>query len=56
MKATFSINMSHITVAFWNLGNLFDIDSSEPALVREFTPDRGWTGEVLEKNLKTWLG
>ncbi|HYY49925.1 MAG TPA: hypothetical protein VE643_03570, partial [Nitrososphaeraceae archaeon] len=26
--------------------------SSEPALVHEFTPDRGWTGEVLEKKLE----
>jgi YD repeat-containing protein len=44
--------MSNLTVAFWNLGNLFDVGSSEPALVREFTPDRGWTGEVLEKKLE----
>ena len=41
--------MSDITIAFWNLGNLFDVSSSEPALVHEFTPERGWTNEVLDK-------
>jgi hypothetical protein len=44
--------MSDITIAFWNLGNLFDVSSSEPALVHEFTPDRGWTYEVLDKKLE----
>ena len=44
--------MNNITVAFWNLENLFDIRSSERALVNEFTPDRGWTAEVLEKKLE----
>jgi len=28
---------------------VFDIHSSELALVNEFTPDRGWTGEVEKK-------
>jgi hypothetical protein len=44
--------MSDITIAFWNLGNLFDVSSSEPALVHEFTPERGWTYEVLDKKLE----
>jgi hypothetical protein len=44
--------VNDITIAFWNLGNLFDIGSSEPALVHEFTPDRGWTKEVLDKKLE----
>ena len=44
--------MSDIAIAFWNLGNLFDVNSSEPALVHEFTPDRGWTYEVLDKKLE----
>ena len=44
--------MSDITIAFWNLGNLFDVSSSEPALVHEFTPERGWTNEVLDKKLE----
>jgi hypothetical protein len=47
-----TVNMSDITIAFWNLGNLFDVSSSEPALVHEFTPERGWTNEVLDKKLE----
>jgi endonuclease/exonuclease/phosphatase family protein len=43
--------MNDIKIAFWNLGNLFDIGSSETALVHEFTPDRGWTKEVLDKKV-----
>ncbi len=42
--------MSDIKIAFWNLENLFDLNSSETALIHEFSPDRGWTKEVL--NLK----
>lgn len=48
----FRVNVNDINIAFWNLGNLFDISSSEPALVHEFTPDRGWTKEVLDKKLE----
>jgi Endonuclease/Exonuclease/phosphatase family len=44
--------MNDINIAFWNLGNLFDVGSSEPALVHEFTPDKGWTKEVLDKKLE----
>jgi hypothetical protein len=44
--------MSDITIAFWNLGNLFDVSSSEPAVVHEFTPERGWTYEVLDEKLE----
>lgn len=44
--------MNDIKIAFWNLGNLFDIGSSETALVHEFTPDRGWTKEVLDKKVE----
>jgi Endonuclease/Exonuclease/phosphatase family len=49
---SFRVNVNDINIAFWNLGNLFDISSSEPALVHEFTPDRGWTKEVLDKKVE----
>ena len=44
--------MTDIQVAFWNLENLFDLTSSETALIHEFTPDRGWTQEVLDKKIE----
>jgi hypothetical protein len=34
--------VTDIKVAFWNLGNLFDINLSETSLIHEFTPDKGW--------------
>ena len=46
------MNMNDIKIAFWNLGNLFDISSSVTAFVHEFTPDRGWTKEVLDKKVE----
>jgi hypothetical protein len=42
-------NVTDIKVAFWNLGNLFDINLSETSLFHEFTPDKGWYEEVLDK-------
>ena len=44
--------MTDIKIAFWNLGNLFDINLSETALVHEFTPARGWAEEVLDKKIE----
>jgi hypothetical protein len=44
--------VNDIKIAFWNLANLFDIGSSETALAHEFTPDRGWTKEVLDKKVE----
>ena len=44
--------MIDIKIAFWNLENLFDINLSETALVHEFTPDRGWAEEVLDKKIE----
>jgi hypothetical protein len=44
--------MAEIAIAFWNLENLFDLTSSETALIHEFIPDRGWTQEVLDKKIE----
>lgn len=44
--------MSDIKVAFWNLGNLLDINATPLAADLEFTPDRGWTREVLNKKIE----
>jgi hypothetical protein len=44
--------MPDIKIAFWNLENLFDLNSSETALIHEFTPDRGWTEEVLNMKIE----
>jgi hypothetical protein len=44
--------MAELGIAFWNLENLFDLTSSETALIHEFTPDRGWTPEVLDKKIE----
>jgi len=44
--------MTDIRIAFWNLENLFDLNSSETALIHEFTPDRGWTEDVLNKKIE----
>jgi len=41
----------NIKVAFWNLQNLFDAQLSEIAADLGFTPDRGWTEEVVEAKL-----
>jgi hypothetical protein len=41
----------HIKTAFWNLQNLFDARLSEIAADLGFTPDRGWTEEVVEAKL-----
>jgi hypothetical protein len=46
--------MSDIKIAFWNLGNPFDIKATPIAADVEFTPARGWTQEVLDKKLKTF--
>jgi hypothetical protein len=44
--------MTDIKIAFWTLENLFDLNSSETALIHEFTPDRGWTEEVLNMKIE----
>ena len=41
-----------IKVAFWNAGNLFDIEKNEIATDSEFSPERGWTREVLDNKLE----
>lgn len=41
----------NIKIAFWNLQNLFDARLSEIAADLGFTPDRGWTEEVVEAKL-----
>jgi endonuclease/exonuclease/phosphatase family protein len=43
--------MNHITVGFWNLQNLFDTTVTDIASDFDFTPQRGWTEEVLNKKL-----
>ncbi len=40
------------SVAFWNLQNLFDVNSSEIAKDLEFIPEKGWSSEVLEKKME----
>lgn len=37
-----------IKIAFWNVGNLFDIEKNEIATDFEFTPEKGWTKEVRD--------
>ncbi|MEL6197216.1 MAG: hypothetical protein AAFT19_05180 [Pseudomonadota bacterium] len=39
--------MDPLRVAFWNLQNLFDAQASEIAADLEFTPENGWTAEVV---------
>lgn len=39
--------MTEIKVAFWNVENLFDTTASSIAADLEFTPEQGWTEEVL---------
>lgn len=39
--------MNQITVGFWNLQNLFDTNVTDIASDFEFTPQKGWTEEVL---------
>jgi hypothetical protein len=40
------------SVAFWNLQNLFDVNSSEIATDLEFIPEKGWSTEVLSKKIE----
>ncbi|MGB8162957.1 MAG: hypothetical protein WCE92_08730, partial [Nitrososphaeraceae archaeon] len=40
------------SVAFWNLQNLFDVNSGEIATDLEFIPEKGWTREVLDKKIE----
>jgi hypothetical protein len=44
--------VSDIKIAFWNLGNLFDIKATPIAADFEFTPPKGWTQEVLNKKIE----
>jgi hypothetical protein len=43
--------MNQITVGFWNLQNLFDTTVTDIASDFDYTPQRGWTDEVLNKKL-----
>lgn len=40
-----------IRVAFWNLQNLFDIESSKLAAELEFTPVNGWDRQAFERKV-----
>jgi hypothetical protein len=42
------IQQKNIKIAFWNVGNLFDIEKNEIATDFEFTPEKGWTKEVRD--------
>ena len=44
--------MGAIKVAFWNLQNLFDTTASEIAADLEFTPEKGWTEDILKKKIE----
>ena len=44
--------MTDISVAFWNLQNLFDITASEIAADFEFTPSEGWDQATLDKKIE----
>lgn len=44
--------MQQISVAFWNLQNLFGIEANEVASDLEFTPEQGWNEDVLTKKWK----
>lgn len=44
--------MTDISVAFWNLQNLFDITASEIAADFEFTPAQGWDQATLDKKIE----
>ena len=39
---------NNINVAFWNLGNLFDIQPNEISSNLEFTPNKGWNEKVRD--------
>jgi hypothetical protein len=39
---------NNINVAFWNLGNLFDIQPNEISSDLEFTPNKGWNEKVRD--------
>jgi len=41
-----------INIAFWNLDNLFDVEATPIATDFEFTPEKGWTDEVLQKKIE----
>ena len=43
--------MNQITVGFWNLQNLFDTTVTDIASDFDYTPQRGWTDEVLNKKI-----
>ena len=48
----YKIKAMEFSVAFWNLQNLFDVNSSEIATDLEFVPEKGWTSEVLNKKIE----
>lgn len=44
--------MNQVSVAFWNLQNLFGTDLNEIASDLEFTPQQGWNEDILDKKLE----
>lgn len=44
--------MADLNISFWNLQNLFDTTASDIAADLEFTPDEGWTEDILEKKFE----
>ena len=46
------VPQKYIKTAFWNVGNLFDIEKNEIASDFEFTPEKGYTTEVCDKKLE----
>lgn len=47
------VPQKYIKTAFWNVGNLFDIEKNEIASDFEFTPEKGYTTEVRDKKLES---
>lgn len=43
--------MAEITVAFWNLQNLFDTTPSDIAADLGFTPEQGWTPAIFDQKI-----
>lgn len=46
---------NNINVAFWNLGNLFDIQPNEISSDLEFTPNKGWNEKVRDIKIQNLI-
>lgn len=42
----------NLNIAFWNLGNLFDIDDDPISDDFDFTPEKGWTEAIQNKKVE----